>query len=82
MMNKEEIVLSALGDLTNGALNYYQATQAVQVRENVIREYIDELKQRIKYANETINNYMMMETDEVDRIEQLRVIKRCLGGKE
>lgn len=82
MMNKEEIVLSALGDLTNGALNYYQATQAVQVRENVIREYIDELEQRIKYANETINNYMMMETDEVDRIEQLRVIKRCLGGKE
>lgn len=43
---------------------------------------IGTLQQRIKYTNQTIDNYMMMETDEVGRIEQLRVIKRCLGGKE
>jgi predicted ATP-dependent protease len=43
---------------------------------------IGNLQQRIDKANQTIDNYMMMETDEVGRIEQLRVIKRCLGGKE
>lgn len=43
---------------------------------------IGTLQQRIKYANQTIDNYMMIETDEVGRIEQLRVIKSCLGGKE
>lgn len=53
-MNEKQ-VLSALGDLTNGALNYYQATQTVMVRDNLIRNYIEllqkqntELKEQVK----------------------------------
>lgn len=44
-MNEKQ-VLSALGDLTNGALNYYQATQTVMVRDNLIRNYIELLQKQ------------------------------------
>ena len=44
-MNEEQ-VLSALSDLTNGALNYYRATQTVMVRDNLIRNYIELLQKQ------------------------------------
>ena len=55
MMNKEERVLGALSDLTNGALNYYQAPQTVMVRESLIREYIEDLQQRIDKSKDFCN---------------------------
>ena len=40
-----EEVLIALNDLTNGALNYYQAIETVMVRKQVIENYIKQLQQ-------------------------------------
>lgn len=56
-MNKEERVLGALSDLTNGALNYYQAPQTVMVRENLIREYIEDLQQQNEDLRKQITEY-------------------------
>ena len=62
-MNEEQ-VLNALACLTNGALNYYQATQTVMVRDNLIRNYIEllqkqntELKEENKKIKETMQEY-------------------------
>lgn len=49
---KEEQVLIALSDLTNGALNYYQAPQTVLVRDKFIRDYIENLQSQLKAKEE------------------------------
>lgn len=74
MMNKEERVLNTLSYLTNGALNYYQAPQTVMVRESLIREYIEDLQQRID---------KIMEIIELNQYSYGYQIKdEILGGKE
>ena len=53
-----EEVLIALNDLTNGALNYYQAIETVMVRKQVIENYIKQLqkeKEILKSNNKTLN---------------------------
>ena len=51
---KEEQVLNALSGLTNGALNYYQASQTVLVRDKLIRDYIENLQSQLKEKEEVI----------------------------
>ena len=48
-----ESLLIALGDLTNGAINYYQNPRVVMTKRKVIETYIDQLqqeKQKLKQA--------------------------------
>lgn len=47
-INIPENVLVALGDLTNGALNYYKATETVKVKHNIILDYITNLQEENK----------------------------------
>ena len=66
-MNEKQ-VLSALGDLTNGALNYYQATQTVMVRDNLIRNYIELLQKQnteLKEENEKLRKQNTEYQDEI-----------------
>lgn len=60
-INIPENVLVALGDLTNGALNYYKATETVKVKYNTILDYItnlqEENKKLKKYYNDNIIKY-------------------------
>ena len=58
-INIPENVLVALGDLTNGALNYYKATETVKVKHNIILDYITNLQEENKMLNE--NNQAMQE---------------------
>jgi len=46
-INISENVLIALGDLTNGALNYYKATETVKVKYSTILDYITNLQVEI-----------------------------------
>jgi hypothetical protein len=43
-----EVVLEALGDLTNGALNYYQTPRVVMIKREIIDTYIEQLQQENK----------------------------------
>ena len=52
-MNEKQ-VLNALSCLTNGALNYYQATQTVMVKDNLIRNYIELLQKQNTQLKEKI----------------------------
>jgi cell division protein FtsB len=66
-MNEKQ-VLSALGDLTNGALNYYQVTQTVMVRDNLIRNYIELLQKQnteLKEENEKLRKQNTEYQDEI-----------------
>lgn len=51
-----EVVLEALGDLTNGALNYYQTTHVVMAKRKVIETYIKQLQQENKQLKDLQNN--------------------------
>lgn len=51
----EEQVLNALSCLTNGALNYYQASQTVLVRDELIRNYITNLQKQNTELKDIIN---------------------------
>ena len=43
-----EEILIALGDLTNGALNYYQTPRVVMAKRDIIDTYIEQLQQENK----------------------------------
>ncbi len=53
-INIPENVLVALGDLTNGALNYYKATETVNVRHNTILDYITNLQEENKRLKKAV----------------------------
>ena len=91
MMNKEERVLSALSDLTNGALNYYQAPQTVMVKESIIREYIQGLQQQNKDLQQRIDKALNFTEKQKKKMYKNRnkialfnliKIQEILGGKE
>ena len=52
-MNEE--ILIALGDLTNGALNYYQTPRVVMTKRDIIETYIDRLQQENQKYKEVID---------------------------
>ena len=76
-----EVVLEALGDLTNGALNYYQTTHVVMAKRKIIETYIKQLQQENQQLKDKINTYedpedltlmfMYCEEKEKDKIKQL-----------
>lgn len=58
-INIPENVLVALGDLTNGALNYYKATETVKVKYNTTLDYITNLEkenERLKENAKILSN--------------------------
>jgi len=48
-------VLEALGNLENGALNYYKAPRTIEVFKNTILDYITNLEQENERLNNIIN---------------------------
>ena len=85
MMNKEERVLSALSDLANGALNYYQASQTVMAIEHLIREYIEDLQQKIDKAIEYMNSeefFMKMNSNSIQPPADKYVCQDYFEAKE
>lgn len=65
-INIPENVLVALGDLANGALNYYKATEAVKVRHNTIFDYITNLQQ-IEQEHQRINGELREENEKLKK---------------
>ena len=57
-MNEE--ILIALGDLTNGALNYYQTPRVVMAKRDIIETYINNLKE-IEKEHQKINGELREE---------------------
>ena len=83
-INIPENVLVALGDLTNGALNYYKATETVKVRHNTILDYITNLqeeKDMYKCSFEEMSKNYFEEQSRIDKaIDNLLNI--LTGGDE
>ena len=80
-MNEKQ-VLSALGDLTNGALNYYQATQTVMVRDNLIRNYIELLQKQntdLKDNWNKLKEYISNNNRYFEK-EDLEMVSNALNG--
>ena len=74
-INIPENVLVALGDLTNGALNYYKATETVKVRHNTILDYITNLQEKVnQYENpdDMTLFYMWLDEKAKDKMKQLQ----------
>ena len=58
-INIPENVLVALGDLTNGALNYYKATETVKVKHNIILDYITNLQEELDISQTNEETYRL-----------------------
>ena len=54
-INIPENVLVALGDLTNGALNYYKAKETIKVRHNTILDHITNLQEENKKLHKELD---------------------------
>ena len=53
-------VLIALGDLTNGALNYYKASKSVMFKHKTILDYITNLQEENERLKEIVENLTTM----------------------
>ena len=53
-------VLQALGDLTNGAINYYQLPKTTLEEENIILNYITNLQKENEKLKETLQTDKLM----------------------
>ena len=79
-INIPENVLVALGDLTNGALNYYKASETVKVRHNTILDYITNLQQINKNLTNSLNN--KVEEGIKLQLENDKLKEQCKQWKE
>ena len=67
-INIPENVLVALSDLTNGALNYYKATETVKVRHNTILDYITNLQEKLKMVERDNKIYKLRHNNAIKKL--------------
>lgn len=83
-INIPDNILTALGDLTNGALNYYKTPKAIELKHKLLLDYLQEENKRLKCiddsniclrsANDTLNerchSYRILYEDYKSRCEK------------
>lgn len=69
-INIPDNILTTLGDLTNGALNYYKAPKTIELKHKLLLDYMTNLQKE----NERLNN--MLENDSNKNLELIVLINK------
>lgn len=84
-INIPENVLIALGDLTNGALNYYKANETVKVKHNTILDYITNSEEKYDCMYDKLTSesteweskyYKLQEENNIYKLRHEKAIKK------
>lgn len=54
-INIPDNILTALGDLANGALNYYKTPKTIELKHKLLLDYITNLQNKYEKLNNRIN---------------------------